>query len=80
MPVDPSDKSAKLADERAKLWALWYGFQDTEEQEEWDEQAKGKRLAELNSKKGVNSSSENTIFRYFPASLPGLLHGCAWTR
>ena len=55
MPVDPSDKSAELADERANLWALWYSFQDAEEQEEWDEQAERKRLAELNSKKGVNS-------------------------
>ena len=55
MPVDPSDKSAKLTDERANLWALWYGFQDADEQEEWDEQAERERLAELNSKKGVSS-------------------------
>ncbi|WP_299085824.1 hypothetical protein [uncultured Ruegeria sp.] len=55
MPVDSSDKSAELADERAKLWTLWHGFQDADEQEEWDEQAERERLAELTSKNGVNS-------------------------
>ncbi|WP_299085736.1 hypothetical protein [uncultured Ruegeria sp.] len=53
MPVDPNDKSAELANERAHLWALWYGFQDADELKEWGEQAERERLAELSSRKGA---------------------------
>ncbi len=53
MPENSGDKSAELADERAKLWALWHGFQDNDEFEEWDQEAERERLAELTSKKGA---------------------------
>lgn len=45
-------KTEVLEDEQANLWAMSYGFGDTDEMKEWGEQMERDRLAEIAFKKG----------------------------
>ena len=50
-----AEETEMLMREKADLWAMSYGFRDTEEMKEWGEQVERERLAEkaLSSKRAL---------------------------